>query len=82
MAIVMQAFILLDTDNASEGHQALFEHLNDAAFDTSNPVLDFVIGFAQEMPLSAEQHYEDGSFVSAIPGGNLLATANRVDLPC
>ncbi len=82
MAIVMQAFILLDTDNTEEANQALFAHLNDAAFDTSNPVLDFVIGFVQEMPLGAEQHYVDGSFVNAIPGGQLLATANRVDLPC
>lgn len=82
MAIVMQAFILLDTNSAEEANQALFTHLNEAAFDTSNPVLDFVIGFVQEMPLGAEQHYVDGSFVKAIPGGQLLATANRVDLPC
>lgn len=82
MAIVMQAYILLDTNSTDEGNQALFAHLNNAAFDTSNPVLDFVIGFVQEMPLGAEQHYVDGSFVNAIPGGQLLATANRVDLPC
>lgn len=82
MAIVMQAFILLDTDNAKEADQTLFAHLNDAAFDTSHPILDFAIGFVLGMPLGAEQHYVDGSFVNAIPGSQLLATANRVDLPC
>lgn len=82
MAIVMQAYILMDTDSAEMADKALFSHLNAAAFDSTHPVLDFVIGFTREMPLAAEQQYIDGSFVHAIPGAALVATANRVDMPC
>ncbi len=82
MAIVMKAFVLVDTDDSKEAHQALFSIINGAAFESSNPVLDFVIGFEQSMPLGDHENYVDGSFVKAIPEGVFLATANRVDLPC
>jgi len=82
MAIVMKAFILLDTDNAEEANRALHSYLDEAAFDTGNPIMDFIFGFEQDMPLATDQQYVDGSFVSTIPGGRLLVTANRIDLPC
>lgn len=82
MAIVMQAFILMDTDNPELAHKALFKILNDANFDSGSPVLDFALGFSQTMPLDDQQQYVDGSFVHTIPGAVLLATANRVDMPC
>lgn len=82
MAIVMKAFILVDTTDTALAHKALFKMLNEASFDSHSPVLDFAIGFEQTMPLGDQQQYVDGSFVKVIPGGTLLQTANRVELPC
>ncbi len=79
-AIVMKAYVLVDTDRLQDAHQALASNLTKAVFETSSLVLDFSIGF--EKAVLIDEHYAEGSFVSQIPDARLLNTANSLERPC
>lgn len=79
-AIVMKAYVLVDTDKPLEAHQAVFATFNRAVFESNNPITDFAIGLETTIPI--DEGYTDGSFVSQIPGAQMLATANTLDKPC
>jgi len=79
-AIVMKAYVLVDTDKPFEAHQALQATFNRAVFESANPITDFAIGFEATVPF--DEHYNDGAFVANIPDAVLLATANTLDKPC
>jgi hypothetical protein len=78
MAIVIQAFILVATDDPSEAKNAVYAALNGAVFESDNPVLDFAIGVEQMDPKT----YTDGAFVSMVPAAAFLHAANSALLPC
>ncbi len=79
-AIVMKAYILVDTDKLQVAHQALFSTINRAVFESSNPIVDFAIGF--EKAVLIPDHYPEGTFIKDVPEAQLLATANSLDRPC
>lgn len=80
MAIVIKAFILVATDDPVEAENAAFAALNSGVFESDNPILDFVTGVEQTMPITAD--YEDGTFIRQVPAATLLRTANSALLPC
>lgn len=80
MAVVVKAFVLVATDNPEEAESAVFSALNGAAFESSNPVLDFVTGVEQMLPVNED--YEDGAFVRQVPAARFIKTANSVAYPC
>ncbi len=80
MAIVVKAFILCATDDPGLAEEAVFSALNGAAFESANPVLDFVTGVEQMVPV--DDDYIDGSFTRLVPAARFLTTANPVTLPC
>lgn len=80
MAIVVKAYVLCATDCPDEAESAVFSALNGAAFESANPVLDFVTGVEQIVPVGDD--YRDGSFVHQVPAARFIKTANSVVLPC
>ena len=80
MAIVIQAFILCATDDHQAAEDAVFAALNSGAFESASPILDFVTGFEQTVPLTDD--YKDGTFVHMVPSAIFLHTANPKRLPC
>ncbi|WP_126448027.1 hypothetical protein [Sulfuricystis multivorans] len=80
MAIVIKAFILCSTDNPEEAENAVFAALNSGVFESANPILDFVTGIEQTVPIT--DNYEEGTFVRMVPSASLLRTANSMQLPC
>lgn len=80
MATIIKAFILIDTDDASEASEAAFVALNNGVFDSNNPIVDFVTGFEHSVEFDSRQ-YRDGDFVAHVPAARFLATANRIELP-
>lgn len=80
MAIVVKAFVLIATDDPMQAEEAVFTALNSAAFESASPVLDFVAGVEQSVPV--HEDYEDGSFACLVPAARFLNTANSMSLPC
>lgn len=81
MAIIVKAYILVDSDNPNEVEEAVNEALNSAVFTSGSAVEDFVFGVEKTgypLPLS----YQEGDFRSVIPDASLLETANPQSLPC
>ena len=72
MAIVIQAFILVATEDASEAKNAVYAALNGAVFESDNPVLDFAIGVEQMLPVPGPETYTAA----------FLHAANSALLPC
>lgn len=79
-AIVIKAFILCATDNPEEAENAVFAALNSGVFESASPILDFVTGVEQIVPVTED--YEDGTFVRMVPSAAFLRTANPMQLPC
>ena len=82
MAIVIQAFILVASEDPSEAKNAVYAALNGAVFESDNPVLDFAIGVEQMLPVPDPETYTDGAFVSMVPAAAFLHAANSALLPC
>ena len=82
MAIVIQAFILVATEDPSEAESAVYAALNGAVFESDNPVLDFATGVEQVLPVTDPELYTDGAFVSKVPAAAFLSAANSALLPC
>ena len=80
MAIVIKAFILCATDNPVEAEDAVYATLNSGAFESANPILDFVTGVEQTVPVT--ENYIDGTFARMVPAANYLRMANSAMLPC
>lgn len=80
MAIVIKAFILCATDDPVAAENAVFASLNSGVFESASPVLDFVTGVEQTVPVTED--YEDGTFVRMVPAATYLRTANSALLPC
>jgi hypothetical protein len=79
-AIVIKAFILCATDDPVAAEDAVFAALNGGVFESASPVLDFVTGVEQSVPLSED--YIDGTFARMVPAATFLRTANSSLLPC
>ena len=82
MAIVIQAFILVATEDASEAKNAVYAALNGAVFESDNPVLDFAIGVEQMLPVPDPETYTAGASVGMARSAAFLHAANSALLPC
>lgn len=81
MAIIVKAYILVDSDNQDEVEDAVNEVLNSAVFTSGSAVEDFVFG-VEKTGYPLRLSYQEGDFRSVIPDAALLETANPQSLPC